>query len=199
MPALLPTTYTGRIVWLGYNAARDASLRNALVDEIALSFAGYPSESRAGLTRASCARVTRQYPLGTEIRNTRQLCISSVEELSLIAKNMGIPEIDPAWLSTSILIEGIPDFTQIPPASRLQNQDGTTLCIDMENRPCHLPARVIDEDAPGMGRAFKTAANGLRGVTAWVEREGMLRIGDTMTLHIPDQPVWPHLDSARGI
>lgn len=60
----------------------------------------------------------------------------------------------------------------------------------MENRPCHLPARVIDEDLPGVGRGFKVAASGLRGVTMWVEAEGRLRLGDTLRLHIPDQPAW---------
>jgi hypothetical protein len=74
-----------------------------------------------------------------------------------------------------------------------------TLVIDMENRPCHLPAKVIDEDAPGYGRAFRTAAKGRRGVTAWVEREGWLRLGETLRLHIPDQPVWPHLEAARAM
>jgi len=62
-----------------------------------------------------------------------------------------------------------------------------------------LPAKVIDEDAPGFGKAFKSASQGRRGVTAWVEREGVLRLGDVMRLHIPDQPVWPHLDRARRV
>jgi hypothetical protein len=43
---------------------------------------------------------------------------------------------------------------------------------------------------PGKGAAFKPAAKGLRGVTAWVEREGLFRIGDAITLHIPDQRAW---------
>ena len=199
MPALLPTTYTGHITWLGVNVRREDTLRNVAVDEMALTFAGCDAESRAGLTRPSCSRVVGQYPRGTEIRNTRQICIMSAEELAQIAANMGIAAIDPAWLSTSVVIKGIPDFTLIPPASRLQTPDGTTLTVDMENRPCHLPARVIDEDSPDMGRAFKAAAKGLRGLTAWVEREGILRVGDDIILHIPDQPVWPHLDHARGL
>ncbi|HKK85364.1 MAG TPA: sulfurase, partial [Roseovarius sp.] len=95
--------------------------------------------------------------------------------------------------------DGIPDFTHVPPSSRLQTEAGTTLVVDMENRPCHLPAKVIDEDAPGFGKAFKSASQGRRGVTAWVEREGGLRLGDVMRLHIPDQPVWPHLDRARRV
>jgi hypothetical protein len=72
-----------------------------------------------------------------------------------------------------------------------------TLVIDMENRPCHLPAKPIDAEGPGNGKAFKAAAVGRRGVTAWVEREGVLSVGDELRLHIPDQPVWPHLDAAR--
>jgi hypothetical protein len=27
-------------------------------------------------------------------------------------------------------------------------------------------------------------------VTAWVEREGVLRLGEMLRLHIPDQPAW---------
>jgi hypothetical protein len=111
---------------------------------------------------------------------------------------MGVAAVDPAWVGASLVIEGIPDFTHVPPSSRLQGPDGVTLVVDMENRPCHLPAKVIDEDAPGYGKAFKAAAAGRRGVTAWVEREGRLRLGDVLRLHIPDQPVWPHLAAARG-
>ena len=33
------------------------------------------------------------------------------------------------------------------------------------------------------GNRFKGAAKGKRGVTAWVEREGDIYLGDTLTLH----------------
>ena len=111
---------------------------------------------------------------------------------------MGLGALDPAWTGASLVVEGIPGFSRVPPSSRLQAPDGTTLVVDMENRPCHLPARVIEEDAPGFGRAFKAAARGRRGVTAWVEREGVLRVGDALRLHVPDQPAWPHLAEARA-
>jgi len=192
MPALLPTDFIGRIVWLGLNANRDETLCNASVAEMDLTLAGCPGESHAGLTRPSCSRVVGQYPRGTEIRNTRQLSIMSAEELAQIAAKMGIEAIEPAWLGVSIVVEGIPDFTLIPPSSRLQADGGATLTVDMENRPCNLPARVIESESPGMGRAFKQAAKRLRGVTAWVERAGILRVGGKIVLHIPDQPVWPH-------
>jgi len=199
MPALLPSKFKGRITWLGINSSREKTLRNTPVQEMELTFAGCVAESRAGLTRPSCSRVARQYPRGTVIRNTRQISIVSAEELHQIAANMGIDTFDPAWVSASIVIDGIPDFTLIPPASRLLVSSGASLTVDMENRPCHLPAPVIDAELPDKGRAFKLAAKRLRGVTAWVEREGLLRLGDEMALHIPDQPAWPHLGAARGI
>jgi len=199
MPALLPTAFTGRIVWLGVNQGRAETLRNVAVQEMALTFAGNAGESRAGLTRPSCSRVIQQYPRGTEIRNTRQICIMSAKDLARIAENMGIEAVDPAWLSASVVVEGIPDFTLIPPAARLIATNGTAITVDMENRPCHLPAPVINADMPDKGRAFKQAAKGLRGVTGWVEREGILRLNDEMVLHIPDQPIWPHLARARDL
>jgi hypothetical protein len=190
MPALTKTHWTGRIDWLGIVPDRDTALRSKALSEVMARFSGFEREAHAGLTRASCSRVTQQYPRGTEIRNTRQICIVAAEELALIAAEIGVAVVDPAWLGASLVVSGIPDFTHLPPSARLQTASGATLTVDMENRPCHLPASVIDEDAPGGGARFKAAAKGLRGVTAWVEREGIFRVGDPLTLHIPDQRDW---------
>ena len=198
MPALIPTRYTAVVTWLGVNPDRDAALETQALHEMALSFAGFASESRAGLTRPSDSRVLAQYKRGTPIRNTRQLSILSAEDLEAIAADMGIAALDPALLGASMVIRGIPDFSHVPPSARLQDEvTGTTLTIDMENRPCTLPAKPIDARYPGMGARFKRAAQNRRGVTAWVEREGVIALGATLRLHIPDQPVWPHLDLAR--
>ena len=199
MPALLSTSFTARVVWLGANPDREAGLPSRSLDSMALGFAGFDGETHAGLTRPSCSRVTSQHPRGTEIRNVRQLTVLSAEELAATAADMGVDALDPSLVGASLVIEGIPDFTHVPPSSRLQGSDGVTLVVDMENRPCHLPAKPIDAEGPGHGKAFKTAAQGRRGVTAWVEREGVLSVGDALRLHIPDQPVWPHLATARGL
>jgi hypothetical protein len=198
MPALKPTDFTATITWIGRVTDRGATLRSAPMSEVFASFAGVEGEEHAGLTRPSCSRVSSQHPRDTTIRNVRQFSVVSAEDLAAVAAKMGVAAVDPAWVGASLVIEGIPDFTHVPPSSRLQGPDGVTLVVDMENRPCHLPAKVIDEDAPGYGKAFKAAAAGRRGVTAWVEREGRLRLGDVLRLHIPDQPVWPHLAAARG-
>jgi hypothetical protein len=63
----------------------------------------------------------------------------------------------------------------------------------MENRPCHLPAPFFEAQHPDKGKGFKLAAKGRRGVTAAVEREGVLVLGMTLRLHIPDQPIWREL------
>jgi len=198
MPALKPTDFTAKITWLGRVADRESSLMAEPLEEMELSFAGLAGEAHGGLTRPSCSRVVAQHPRGTEIRNSRQISILSAEELAGIAAEMGVEQLDPAWLGASVVVEGIPDFTHLPPASRLQGPDGVTLVIDMENRPCNLPARVVEQHLPGSGRGFKAAAKGRRGVTAWVERPGVLRPGDVLRLHIPDQPAWAHIEAARN-
>ena len=190
MPALVPTNCVGHITWLGCVPDRNAALASEAREEVFATFAGVLEEDHAGQTRASCSRVVSQYPRGTEIRNTRQFSVVSAEELAEIALGMGIAKLEPSWIGASIVVSGIPDFTHVPPSSRLQTETGTTLTIDMENRPCHLPAKVIDAHIPDAGRAFKTAAKGKRGVTAWVEREGLLRVGDSIRLHVPEQRVW---------
>lgn len=190
MPALIKTDYIGEVVWLGFVASRQGSLRSAPLTEMPLTYGGYEAEDHAGVTRPSCSRVLTQYPRDTEIRNVRQLSIVSGEELDTIARKIGMDALDPTLLGTSMVIRGIPDFTHIPPSARLQFADGTTLTVDMENRPCIFPAQEIEAEQSGAGKAFKPAAQGMRGVTAWVEREGIIRVGDAVTLHIPDQPQW---------
>lgn len=191
MPALIPTDHYATITWLGLVPHREASeIETVALEDMALTFAGLAGEIHAGETRASCSRVTAQHPRGTEIRNVRQLSILSVEELDSIARKIGVEALDPAWLGASVVIEGIPDFSHVPPSSRLQGPDGATVTVDMQNRPCHFPAMTIEAVKPGHGKAFKTAAKGLRGVTAWVEREGVFRIGDRLRLHVPDQRAW---------
>lgn len=197
MSALKPTQFTGRIVWLGHVANREAALESNSQTVLRASFAGPEGEAHGGLTRPSCSRVLGQYPRNTEIRNTRQFSIVSTEELAAIAAEMGLEALDPALVGATMVIEGIPDFSHLPPSSRLQGANGATLVVDMNNRPCTLPARPIENRHPGFGKVFKPAAVARRGITAWVEREGIFALGEAIRLHIPDQPIWAHLEAAR--
>ncbi len=197
MPVLKPTDFIGRIVWLGLVRDRSAQLEAEAVAELTATFAGPVGEDHGGLTRPSCSRVVAQYPKGTTIRNTRQFTILSVEELAATAAKMGLERLDPALVGATMVIEGIPDLSHLPPSSRLQGPEGATLVVDIENRSCQLPAKPIEARHAGFGAKYKSAASGRRGLTAWVEREGVFRLNDAIRLHIPDQPIWTHLDAAR--
>jgi hypothetical protein len=197
MPALMPTNFYATITWLGLVGDREAALESRAVDQITALFSGPVGEAHGGLTRPSDSRVLAQYKRGTPIRNTRQFSILSAEDLAAIAAKMGVESLDGALVGATMVVQGIPDFTHIPPSSRLQNEAGATLTIDMENRPCVLPAKPIEAAHEGFGAKFKAAAKGRRGVTAWVEREGVFRVGDRLRLHVPDQPVWGYWDEAK--
>lgn len=190
MAELRPTDYYATIKWLGKVPLNRANIRAQSVSQVQASFAGFEDDYHSGLTRASCVRVRDQHPVGTEIRNTRQLSILSVEEMAEIAATIRLETLDPALLGASMVIEGIPDFTFVPPGSRLQTDSGTTIVIDVENGPCNFPAKEIESEAEGHGKAFKAAARGKRGVTAWIERTGVLIVGEKLRLHVPDQRAW---------
>ena len=170
--------------------------------------AGAVGDSHAGLTRAACSRVAGTYRRGRAIRNARQLAIMSAEDLAAIARTMGLAALDPGLLGVTMVLEGLADFSHLPPSSRLVvegREPAAGLVVDMENRPCHLPAPLLGARPPGHGAAFPAAAKGRRGdvvdaleqvlagrrgVVAWVEAEGEVRLGDSLRLHLPDQPAW---------
>jgi len=198
MPALKPTNHFGEITWVGI-VPHGGTIRSEKKDSLSLDFSGPVGEAHGGLTRQSCVRVSAQHPEGTKIANARQLSIVSQDEIDVIAKACGLDAIDPVWLGATLVIKGIADFTHVPPSARLQGPDGVTLVVDMENRPCKYPAIEMNKDHPGAGDAFKSAAKGMRGVTAWVERPGTLTVGQTLRLHIPDQRAWaPQPDLLHG-
>ena len=186
----MPTDHTAKIVWMGKVPQDRPDIRSRPITAAFASYAGFDDDFHAGLTRPSCVRVKSQHPQGTEIRNVRQFSILSAEELDFIARQIGVAELDPVLLGASIVVEGIADFTHIRPSSRLQADCGTTIVVDMQNGPCNLPAREIEKVAPGHGKGFKAAAMGRRGVCAWVERQGDLKVGDRLRLHIPGQRTW---------
>lgn len=190
MPELMPTDHSARIVWMGKVPENRPNIRALPIESGFATYAGFEGDYHAGLTRASCVRVTSQHPKGTEIRNVRQFSILSAEELAGIAADIGLAEIDPALMGASLVIEGISDFTHVPPSARLQAANGTTIVIDMLNAPCNYPAREIEAENVGHGKGFKAAAKGRRGVCGWVERQGALQLGDELRLHIPAQRAW---------
>ena len=124
MPALKPTSYVARIVWLGQVPNRKASLRAVPIVHVDADFDGFPGEDHAGVTRPACVRVKAQHARGTIIRNVRQLSVISAEQLAETAADMGLEAIDPALLGASMVVEGIPDFTHVPPSQGFRPHQG---------------------------------------------------------------------------
>ncbi|MBX2884246.1 MAG: MOSC domain-containing protein [Granulosicoccus sp.] len=166
-------------------------LETTAINEADVGFEGFAGDIHSSLTRSSCVRVKTQYPQGTEIRNVRQLSIVSSEELDTIAQKMQVSNVDPAWVGANLLLSGISDLTLLPPGSRLIFSGGVSLVVDMENEPCKYPGEIIDRHFPGRGKYFVKAAIGRRGITAWVERGGCLKTGESVSVHMPPQRLYP--------
>lgn len=195
MSLLRPTAIEGNVVWLGRVTDRDETLASTKVDSLVLDFEGIRGEHHAGLTRKSCSRVKRQYPIGTEIRNTRQVSLVSEEEMANVAEAMGIDRLLPEWLGANIALRGIAQLTRVPPASRLIFEGGCSLVVDTENTPCRHPAALLEGLFPGTGLSFPSHARGKRGIVAWVERPGRIEPGERIQMHVPQWPGYPPLDN----
>ncbi|MFK7753472.1 MAG: MOSC domain-containing protein [Sedimentitalea sp.] len=190
MPTLKKTEFIGQITWLGHVPGDGGSLRAGASEQLDLIFDGTKGERHTGRERLSCVRVNNLYREGTTIRNVRQLSILSAEELAGIAADIGLETLDPGLLGASMVVQGLPDFSHVPPSSRLQMPSGATVTVDMENRPCVFPGQEIEAENQGHGKAFLGAAKGRRGVTAWVEKPGPVQVGDAVVLFVPDQRAW---------
>ncbi|MEL6220247.1 MAG: sulfurase, partial [Pseudomonadota bacterium] len=117
MTLLTPTEITGTVTWLGLVPSGVEHIRSAAVTEMSLDWGGPVGDVHHGVTRPACVRVKRQYAADTEIRNARQLSILSEEEMAEIAAALGMEKLEPEWLGATVVMQGIPDLTLLPPAS----------------------------------------------------------------------------------
>jgi MOSC domain len=193
--ALLTTLpFAGRVEALLKRPSREHGFEKTACQSLSLHFSG-PEDCHGGLTRQSDSRTLTLYPRGIDIRNVRQLTLLSVEDLADIAARLAIPKMEASWLGANIVVSGIPDFSHLPPSTRLQFSSGATIVVDMENMPCSQIAKAVEEHHPGTQFKVVRAATGKRGVTAWVEREGDVAMGDTMKVVIPPNRLYPHADA----
>ncbi len=98
--------FMGLVEMLLVNPKRETGLEKSHVPSIRLLFTGIEGDCHGGLTRKSDSRMLKQFKRGTEVRNTRQVSILSVEELADIAQAMGIPEVKPEWVGANLVTRG---------------------------------------------------------------------------------------------
>lgn len=184
--------FEGKVEQLYSRASRADGFDKAPSGVLKLLFSGPEGDCHAGLSRASDSRTLLLYPRNTDIRNVRQITIVAPDEMQDIAAALGVSHIDPIWLGANMLISGIPDLTLLPPSTRIQFPSGATLVVDMENAPCSQVAKVVVQHHGEAGWNFVKAATHKRGVTAWVEREGEVKVGDAATLILPPNRIYAH-------
>ena len=154
---------------------------------------GLVGDKHYGMTYASDAHVQNLHPLGTEIRNDRQITIISEEEMAQVAATLNIPEIKPEWMCANLLLAGIPNLTQLPPSTRLFFSQGTVVVVYLENLPCSNVGNIIQRHygRPGLSEQFVKAALHKRGLLACVEKAGIIAAGDSFRSEIPVQVIYP--------
>ena len=92
MPELLTKlAIQGKVELLLASLDRDTGLEKHAVQQARLFFTGMEGDCHGGITRKSDSRMLKQYKRNTEVRNSRQLSILSMEELAAVAEAMGIP------------------------------------------------------------------------------------------------------------
>jgi MOSC domain-containing protein YiiM len=170
----LKQTSSARVTGLGI-ADQAGSFVTRPVPQLELTLAGIEGDRHFGLTAPAGVRQKHQ-PRGAELRNARQLSLVSTEELAEIARRLGVPHVPWEGLGANLCLEGRAALSKLPPSSRLVFPSGATVVVDSENAPCSKPARELE--AP----TFVQAALGRRGLVGWVERGGVVRIGDAVAI-----------------
>ncbi|MEE9374955.1 MAG: molybdenum cofactor sulfurase [Rhizobiaceae bacterium] len=180
----------------GLYQAQGRNFVTAPVDEMQLTYDGIPGDFHGGATRNSGGREP-WYARETEMRNERQLSLLAPDELTLVAQRLDIPELKPEWIGGNLLLEGIENLTMLPPRTLLFFENGVTIKIDGDNAPCRPSGRSIAEQFEGrddIELEFVKQAQQLRGLVAWVEKPGVISIGESFEARV--HPQWIYTASS---
>ncbi len=200
MVEIIPArTLKGQVA--GLFSALDGGFETAAVAELALSYDGIAGDRHAGALRPSGAREP-WYPRGTEMANERQLSILGSGDLQDIAKALAIPELPAQWIGGNIVIEGIGQFSLLPPRTLLMFDNGVTVRIDGDNGPCRYSGRAIAghvADRSDIEFEFVKVAKYKRGLVGWVERAGTILPGEGVTVRIWEQWIYPPAQASLAL
>ncbi|MBP0579313.1 molybdenum cofactor sulfurase [Labrys sp. LIt4] len=181
---------SGHVVMVA--AAVENAVGTERLAELVLTHEGIPGDRHAGFLRPADVRVP-WFERHAPIQNERQLSIVSMEDLAVIAGNLGIERVEPEWLGANIAVEGVPDFSFLPRGTRLFFPSGAVLAVMGQNDPCRIAGAEVERHLGGQGGLalrFAAAAKRLRGVVAIVDRPGSIRGGEGFKLRIPEQWIW---------
>jgi MOSC domain-containing protein YiiM len=167
------------------------------VDQIEYCLDGPSGDKHRGFTRALGGHDeayvrTSKLRKGAPVLNWRAWSALSLEELAETQKALGV-EIPAGCLLENMIISGIPDFSKLPPTTRLifperPHRDQNTqamLAVWEENTPCAVVgARLArHRDQPGLTKRFVVEARHRRGVVGLVLAPGLVEIGDAVSAY----------------
>ncbi|MCA0455089.1 MAG: MOSC domain-containing protein [Chloroflexi bacterium] len=171
------------------------SLEKTPCESLEFTLEGIRGDKHAGFIKKADAR-NPEYKRGSPMRNDRQWSAVTPDELAEAARALGVERIDPAWLGANLSFSGIPDFTRLPKGTKLIFPSGAVLVVEAENMPCVGPGRVIAAHYPERKlppNHFVKAAMHKRGLVGVVERAGVVRVGDTVTVEVYEAAAYPLL------
>ena len=150
------------------------------VNALTLDWGGPVGDRHAGITALADSRLRYLYERGTEVRNYRQVSLVDEDEMRRVAANLGVPDLEPGLIGDNIYTAGLPDLTATAPMTRLVFEGGAVLTVNGENAPCTVAGAMVAKAYGTRPEAFPKAAIHLRGITAWVERIGVIRAGESI-------------------
>ncbi len=174
-------------------AALGEDFETAPLNALTLGYEGIAGDRHAGKLRPSGAREP-WYPRGTEMANERQLSILAEDELGEIASRLEVDAVRPEWIGGNIVLAGIPHLSLLPPRTLLLFEGGVTIRVDGANGPCRQSGRGIARHYPDRSDielGFVKAARQLRGLVGWIERAGVIALGEAVTVRIWEQRRYP--------
>lgn len=163
-----------------------AELPSSAVEQVEVKWEGLVGDKHFGLTMKAGSS-QKPYAKGEEVRNVRQVSIVSAEELRQVATALEVPNVEPAWVGANLMLSGIPDLTKLPSGTRLYFENGVGIVIEGENMPCTTAGGSLQDqfpDRPDITTAFPKKAIGKRGLVAWVEKPGLIRKGESVTVRL---------------
>ena len=147
-----------------------------------------PNYGVAGDTHSGATQLTEE---GTAVPNMRQFTAVNPRELGVVAEDLGVPFLDPAWLKANICFawSGGENFTETLVAGTLLSRNGQpVLEIKGAVDPCLKAGQTIAAQFPHLAieaQQFPKKAYGRRGVHGIVLEALTIKIGDTFTAVLP--------------
>lgn len=130
---------------------------------------------------------------GDWIFNFRTWTALSREEIDQVDSALDV-KIPPGCLLENVIVSGIPNFSKLPPTTRLvfksRQEDGfmrPILAVWEENGPCKTVGRRLENlyAREGLKSAFISLAKNKRGLMGFVLGIGTVKVGDRVLVYPP--------------